>query len=71
MIYRLASAEFVHAPGLIAWAQNGARFENDREKLITVVEKTWNIPRAAAEALVMNKVPFKIENETVIFGDPS
>jgi hypothetical protein len=58
----------VHAPGLIAWAINGAHFMKDRPAMIRVVSKTWNIPEDAARKLVTKKVPHTIENETVVFS---
>lgn len=66
--YRLASAEFVSAPGLIRWAINGAKFEKDRAQMIDVVAQTWSVPPDAAEALLTEQVPFSIEGETVVFA---
>lgn len=65
--YRLASAEFVHAPGLVAWAINGAKFQKDRMQMISVIEKTWSIPRVAAFALVTEEVTFTLDGDTVVF----
>lgn len=67
MTYRLASADFVHAPSMIAFAINGAKFKKDRQKMINLVAKGWNIPFQAAIALVKEKVPFTIVGETVVF----
>lgn len=68
IVYRLGSAEFVSAPGLIRWAINGAKFENDRAQMINVVTQTWSVPADAAEALLTEQVPFTVENETVVFS---
>ena len=65
--YRLGSAEFVSAPGLIRWAINGAAFENDRAQMVHMVASTWSVPADAAKALLMQEVPYTIENETVVF----
>jgi hypothetical protein len=65
--YRLGSAEFVHAPGLVAWAINGAHFRDDRAAMINVIEKTWSIPHVAAFALVTGEVPYTVDGETVVF----
>ena len=65
--YRLGSAEFVHAPGLIRWAINGAKFKKDRRTVTNVVAQTWNIPMSAALALTTEKVPFTLDGETVVF----
>ena len=68
-LYTLGSSGFVHAPGLIAWAINGAQFRKDRKKMIHVVSSGWNIPVEAATALVLKKVPYTIgENDTVQFS---
>ena len=65
--YRLGSAEFVNAPGLVAWAINGAHFQKDRSAMINVIEKTWSIPRVAAFALVTGEVPYTVDGDTVVF----
>ena len=64
--YTLGSSSFVHAPGLIAWAINGAAFKQDRKAMINVVSKTWSIPEAAATALLLKKVPFTITAEDAV-----
>jgi hypothetical protein len=66
--YRLGSSPFVYAPGLIAWAINGASFPKDRKNLANVVAATWKLPMAAATALVTRKVPHTIDGETVVFA---
>jgi hypothetical protein len=66
--YRLASAEFVHAPGLIRWAVNGYHFKKDRSRLLNVVTAAYGgLPRAAAQKLLSGKVKYKIEKDTVVF----
>jgi hypothetical protein len=65
--YRLGSAEMVYAPGLIKWAINGAHFEKDRPLLINVITQTWGVPVDAAKALLLQQVPYSIEDETVVF----
>jgi hypothetical protein len=57
----------VNAPGLIAWAINGAHFKADRPAMVNIVSKTWSIPEDAARKLVTKQVPHTIENETVVF----
>ena len=64
--YTLGSSSFVHAPGLIAWAINGAAFKQDRKAMINVVSKTWSIPEKAAEALLLKKVPFTVTAEDAV-----
>lgn len=66
--YRLGSAAFVHAPGLVAWAINGAKFKKDRKAVVKVIAETWSIPKEAALALVTEKAGFKVEGETVVFS---
>jgi hypothetical protein len=70
--YTLGSSSFVHAPGFIVWAINGAAFPSDVAKMINVVSKGWNIPESAAAALVLKKVPFRIvQDDAVQFDVPS
>lgn len=64
--FRLGSSPLVSAPGIIAWAINGAHFEDDAPKMISIVENTWGLDHEVAKALVMGTVPYEIENETVI-----
>ncbi len=66
-VYRLGSSEMFCAPGIVAWAINGAAFKKDRAKLIDVIANGWGIPKAAAKALVMKEVPFKVDGEVVVF----
>jgi hypothetical protein len=65
--YRLGSAEMVSAPGMVAWAINGAKFVKDRPAMIDVITSAWDVPPEAAMALVMELVPYTIEGETVVF----
>lgn len=65
--YRLASVDFVFAPGFIAFAINGAKFEKDRKQMIDLVAKGWSIPHHAAEVLICESVPYEIVGETVVF----
>ena len=66
--YRLGSAEFVSAPGMVKWAINGAKFEKDRPAMIDIISQTWNVPMEAAMALVMEQVPYSVEGEAVVFA---
>ena len=66
--YRLGSAEMISAPGLIKWAINGAHFESDRANMVNVVVKTWGVPEDAATALLLQQVPYTIEDEAVVFS---
>lgn len=71
MTYRLQSAAFVYAPGLIAWAINGAKFQRDRAHMAWIVSETWaGVPTDAALALVTEAVPFTLDGETVVFEVP-
>jgi hypothetical protein len=65
--YRLGSNEMICAPGLIAWAINGASFKRDRPAMVRVVSQGWGIPQDAARKLVTKQVPYTIEDETVVF----
>ena len=64
--YTLGSSSFVHAPGLIAWAINGAAFKQDRKAMINVVVQNMGHPRPAATALLLKKVPFTITAEDAV-----
>jgi hypothetical protein len=66
--YRLGSSSMVYAPGIVAWAINGAAFKRDRKKLAFIGASTWSIPEGAALALITRKVPHTIEGETVVFS---
>ena len=67
-IYRLGSSSFVHAPGLVAWAINGAKFPRDRKTVANIIAKTWGIPMPVATALVTEKAAFTIDGMTVVFA---
>lgn len=65
--YRLGSSEMFHAPGMVAWAINGAKFKKDRAQMIKIISDGWNIPADAVRKLLLQEVPHTIEGETVIF----
>jgi hypothetical protein len=65
--YNLGSSEAVYAPGVVAFAINGAHFKKDAPMLIKMVADCWSVPLPAAKALVMKKVPYKVEGEKVVF----
>lgn len=65
--YNLTSNDMVCAPGLIAWAINGAKFKRDRNQMIKIIAATWSLPRPAAKALVTGAVPHTVTDETVSF----
>ena len=52
MHYTLTSTEFCHTPGIVRWAQNGARFKRDRPKMVKVFTEGYGLPKAAAEKLL-------------------
>ena len=64
--YRLASAAFVHAPGLIAWAINGAAFPKDRAAMVRIVRETWNLPEHVAYDIVTEELPYTLDGDTVV-----
>lgn len=65
--YRLASAAFVHAPGLIAWAINGAKFPRDRAIMARIVRETWKLPEQVAYDFVCGHHPYTLDGDTVVF----
>lgn len=58
----------ISAPGMVAWAINGAHFKKDQPAMIRVIADGWNVPEDAARALVTKAAPYTIENETVVFS---
>ena len=66
--YRLGSNQMVFAPGMVEWAINGAAFKKDRAKMVNVIAATWSVPKDAATALLTQKIPYTIEEETVVFS---
>lgn len=65
--YRLGSSEMFFAPGIVAWAINGANFKNDRTAMVRVIAQGWGVPKKDALALVTKKVPYIVENDVVVF----
>lgn len=61
--YRLGSTPMVSAPGIVLWALNGARFPRDLPAMVNVISGTWNLPKAAARALLTGAVPHSIDRE--------
>jgi hypothetical protein len=70
-VYSLGSNSLVYAPGIIRWAINGAKFTDDRKRMIHIVASTWGIPKFAAEQLITQKVPFTVVNDAVRFQTAS
>ncbi len=66
--YRLGSSPRVHSPGLIAWAINGYYFEDDRPTLLNAIAVTYpGVPRDALEQVLLRKIDYRVEGETVVF----
>ena len=66
--YTLGSTSLFCAPGIVAWAINGAQFRKDRKKMIFVISGGWGIPIEAATQLVLKEVPYIVtEDEAVQF----
>jgi hypothetical protein len=57
----------IHAPGIVRWAINGAKFRNDRDAMVKTISEGWNIPRDAARKLVLGQVGYAVDGETVVF----
>jgi len=64
--YVLQSSGLAHAPGIVAWAINGAHFKRDRAKMIDVISKTWSIPKEDASQLVLEKVPYTVTDDNCV-----
>lgn len=67
VVYRLGSVPMCRAPGVLAWAINGAKFPRDLPQMVRVISDGWGLPYSAAEALVTEAMPHTIEGETVVF----
>jgi len=67
MTYRLGSSPAIYAPGIVAWAINGYAFKRDRANMVRVLTDGWKLPKDAAKALLSKSVPYKVEDETVVF----
>lgn len=65
--YRLKSAEFVNAAGLLRWAQNGARSKRDLPAMMRVFDAAYAIPKPTLRKLLTGKIKHKVEGEDVIF----
>ncbi|AUH66927.1 hypothetical protein [Paracoccus zhejiangensis] len=66
--YRLASSSLVHTPGLVAWATNACLFEDYRPGIMKIMTETYpGVPQTAMEQLLIKRVPFTIEGETLVF----
>ena len=66
--YRLGSSPMCHTPGIIAWAQNGYAFEDDRPQLLNIVCGMFpDIPPDHIDRLLTKQVPHTVDGETVEF----
>lgn len=65
--YRLGSSPAIYAPGMVAWAINGAAFKKDRPTMVRVIAQGWNISEDVARQLVTKRVAYIIENDAVVF----
>jgi len=66
--YRLLSTPAVHTPGLLAWAMNGYHFEADRPTILHIMTNAFEgIPSEAMNGLLAGKIPFRVEDENIIF----
>lgn len=65
--YRLGSCPSVYAPGVIRWAINGYAFKRDQKIMLKFVMTGWNIPEAAATALLSKAVPYTVDDDVVVF----
>lgn len=63
--YSLESSSMIHAPGIIAWAINGYKFNEDRDNILNVV-LAWDIPEHVAKDLLSEKIPYTVEDESVV-----
>lgn len=68
---RLQSSPFMNAPGLIAWAKNGYKFERDRKNMLDVICGTWpSLSRETVAALLAEEISVKVEGDAIVFTEP-
>lgn len=65
--YTLQSSSFVHTPGILAWAVNGARFKRDRPQMVKIIRDTYGLSNDVATGLVTGRIPYAVQGESVIF----
>lgn len=65
--YRLGSAGFVHAPGMVAWAINGYAFKKDRKRIMEVMKAWDGVPTSALHDLLSGRVPYTVDGDVVVF----
>jgi hypothetical protein len=66
--YRLGSNSLVHAPGVVAFAIDGYRYEKDRQYALDMITACWPVvPEEAARALLSLEAPYTVEGNVVVF----
>lgn len=66
--YRLQSSAMVHTPGLIVWAINGYAFDKDRMTILKAMADTLpGVPVPALQQLLSKSVPYRVEDDAVVF----
>jgi hypothetical protein len=65
--YRLGSSSMFYAPGIVAWAINGASFKRDRKACTNVIAQGWGVPYDDALQLTTKAVPYTVEDDVVVF----
>lgn len=73
--YKLHSDEMVSAPGIVRWAQNGAKFKKDREAMARVIAAGWPIlPWQAVMDILDGKCDIDDDDNSVsvqaVFANP-
>ena len=66
----LPSSEWIHTPGVLAWAINGYKFPKDRKAMIAVFVKGYNLTKQCVIDLLSEKVPYTVEGDSVFFNYP-
>ena len=61
--YRLTSTPMVYTPGIIDWATNGAKFEDDRDKMIEIVRDTYSLPHEVAAGLLTGDIRYVVNED--------
>ena len=67
--YRLGSSPMIHTPGILAWAQNGYQFEEDRPQLLRIMTSAFpSVPPEALDLLLKCEVSHTVVDEVVEFS---
>lgn len=62
----LTSTSMIHAPGILAWAINGAKFKKDRAKMVKVMQSWPGLTVKEWEGVLDGTIPHTVEGDKVL-----